>query len=362
MKAKNGCISIAGAGISGLTAAINLAKAGLEVSVYERKKEVGARFLGDWQGLENWTTEADVQTQLQAMQIGINFDCRPMPPLLLTDGEKLNLNCAFKRPVCYLVKRGLITGSLDQGLKEQALSAGVRLHLGQTIPLEQADIIATGPNTREVFAVDKGIIWHSQLPDMAIFLVNDAAAYKGYAYLLIQGGYACLCTVLFDRFSAVNECFERAKTMIGRMVQLDIRSPKSVGGLGSIARETDFVRNNSLLVGEAAGIQDFLWGFGIRTAMQSGYLAARSIIEQTDYPALARAAFQPKIKSGIVTRYLYDKIGGLKAGYQWMGNLVGENPDPVRFFTNAYKMTIIHKIIYPLAQWRLQQKYPKLRL
>lgn len=362
MSIGNRHITIAGAGVSGLTAAINLAKAGLKVSVYERKKAVGSRFLGDWQGLENWSSEADALEHVQAMQLDLNFDCRPMPPLLLTDGDQLQLRCAFKRPVCYLVKRGPIAGSLDLGLKEQALAAGVQLHLGQSISLDKADIIATGPNSREVFAVDKGIVWHSQLPDTAIFLVNDEAAYKGYAYLLIQNGYACLCTVLFDKFNQVNACLEHAKALIGSMVDLDIQSPKTVGGLGSIARETQFTRNSSLLVGEAAGIQDFLWGFGIRTAMQSGFLAARSIIEQTDYPSLARASFVPRIKAGIVTRFLYDKIGALKTGYRWMGKLVGQNPDPIWFFKHAYNLNGVHRLVYPLAQWRLQKKYPHLRL
>jgi flavin-dependent dehydrogenase len=355
-------IVIAGAGVSGLAAAINLAKAGRSVVVYERKPEVGSRFLGDWQGLENWTTAEDVQTQLRNMQFEVNFDCKPMPPLLLTDGADLNMRCAFKRPVCYLVKRGPMAGTLDQGLKAQALAAGVQLRLGESIPLEAADIIATGPNAREVFAVDKGIVWNSDLPDTAIFMVNDDAAYKGYAYLLIHGGYACLCTVLFDRFSAVNECLEHAKTMIGKLVALDIREPKYVGGLGSIAHETEFVRNNSLLVGEAAGIQDFLWGFGIRTAIQSGCLAAQSILRGEHYPTLARAAFQPKIKSGTVTRFLYDKIGSFRAGYGWMSRLAGNSPDPIRFFSGAYKMTVIHKVLYPFARRRMQKKYPKLRL
>lgn len=362
VKTQGGAIRIAGAGVSGLTAAINLAKAGRAVEVFERKPEVGSRFLGDWQGLENWTTEEDVRESLHAMQLDINFECKAMPPLLLTDGRDLNLRCVFKRPVCYLVKRGPMEGSLDSGLKAQALAAGVQLRLGESIPLEQADIIATGPNTREVFAVDKGIVWHSDLPDTAIFLVDDAAAYKGYAYLLVQGGYACLCTVLFERFSAVNECLEQAKKMIGAFVELDIRQPKYVGGLGSIARETHFKRENSLLVGEAAGIQDFLWGFGIRTAMQSGFLAAQCLLHGHDYPTLARATFQPRIQSGIVTRYLYDMIGSWRAGYRWMGRLAGERADPIWFFSGAYKWTPVHKLLYPIAHRKMRQKYPKLRL
>jgi flavin-dependent dehydrogenase len=355
-------VTIAGAGVSGLTAAINLAKAGVEVDVYERKKEVGGRFLGDWQGLENWTTTATVESCLSDMQIDINFDCHALPPLLLTDGHDLQLRCSFQRPVCYLVKRGPAPGTLDQGLKAQALAAGVRLHLGQAIDPAQANIIATGPNSRETFAVDKGIIWQTQLPDMAIFLVNESAAYKGYAYLLIHSGYACLCTVLFDRFQAVNECLEKAKSMIGTLVDLDIQAPRFVGGLGSIALETEFMRGGNLLVGEAAGIQDFLWGFGIRTAMQSGYLAAQSILHQTSYPEMAQNAFHPRIKSGIVTRFLYDKAGSWKSGYKIMGQLAGNRPDPGRFFQNAYKMTVIHQFIYPLARWSMQRKYPKLRL
>lgn len=43
-------IKILGAGISGLIVAINLARAGYKVDVYERNKDVGMRFSGDLQG------------------------------------------------------------------------------------------------------------------------------------------------------------------------------------------------------------------------------------------------------------------------------------------------------------------------
>lgn len=58
-------IKILGAGISGLTAAINLAKAGYKVDVYERNKDVGMRFGGDLQGLENWSDKEDVLEMLR---------------------------------------------------------------------------------------------------------------------------------------------------------------------------------------------------------------------------------------------------------------------------------------------------------
>ncbi len=53
-------IKILGAGISGLTSAIVLSKAGYNVEVYERNDDVGKRFDGDFQGLMNWVFEEDI--------------------------------------------------------------------------------------------------------------------------------------------------------------------------------------------------------------------------------------------------------------------------------------------------------------
>ena len=60
-----GDIRILGAGISGLTAAINLAKAGYTVEVYERNSDCGRRFLGDMQGLDNYSSKKDVLAMLK---------------------------------------------------------------------------------------------------------------------------------------------------------------------------------------------------------------------------------------------------------------------------------------------------------
>ena len=162
--------------------------------------------------LENWSEKTDVTEELKSMNIKVNFDCDPFKEVLATNGKEKTI-LKFSRPAFYLVKRGVIEGSLDQGLKEQAFDNGVIIHFGKTVPEEKADILATGPIIRETFAIDKGIIFRADCKDMAIGLVHDDAAYKGYSYLLVTKGYGCMCTVLFDHFKDVHRCFEATKNM-----------------------------------------------------------------------------------------------------------------------------------------------------
>ena len=43
---------------------------------------------------------------------------------------------------------------------------------------------------------------------------------------------------------------------------------------------------NDFVIGEAGGYQDFLWGFGIRHAFTTGYLAAQAILNGQDWQAV----------------------------------------------------------------------------
>ena len=38
-------------------------------------------------------------------------------------------------------------------------------------------------------------------------------------------------------------------------------------------------KKDQILIGEIAGFQDLLWGFGIRNAVQSGFIASKSILD-----------------------------------------------------------------------------------
>jgi flavin-dependent dehydrogenase len=159
--------TILGSGISGLTAAINLAKKGIATDVYEKNKEVGMRFQGDLQGLENWSEKKDILEELKKINIEINFDCAPFSKVTLTNCSKTR-EIETKRPLFYLVKRGPFPGTIDHGLREQALKLGVNMHFGKTISHNKANIVATGPNPNKLCGVVKGIIFKTNFKDTAI--------------------------------------------------------------------------------------------------------------------------------------------------------------------------------------------------
>lgn len=353
-------IKIAGAGPSGLAAAINLRKAGLAVSVYEKRSDTGKRFHGDLQGLENWSDENDVLDDLARMNIRVNFDCDPFLKLTITNGENSRIS-HYNEPLCYLVKRGIHPNSLDQGLKRQAEEAGVRIYFNQTIPLEEADIVATGPISREIFAVDKGIIFETDLEDTNVFLVNDKAAHRGYAYLLVTGGYGCMCTVLFDHFRELDAYFDSTRSMFAQMFDFEVRNPNPVAGVGSFSTRNVFQKGKSLYVGEAAGIQDLMWGFGIKTAIESGQLAAQCIIEDQDYPGAARAHFNLKQKATLVGRLLWElaRFGNYAIVVNDKVNARPKKRFNLSFF---YNFGLLHKVIYPVAVGVMRRRYPNLRL
>jgi flavin-dependent dehydrogenase len=136
-------VKILGAGPSGLSAGLSLAKAGYEVEVYEKERRVGARFHGDIQGLGNWSDEMDVLERLSRMDLRINFDCRAFHRLTVSNMSREYIFTPAKPPF-YLVKRGSLPGSLDLALLEQAEESGVCLRFGETIPEEGGPSVLSG--------------------------------------------------------------------------------------------------------------------------------------------------------------------------------------------------------------------------
>lgn len=297
-------IHIIGAGLGGLVAAINLTRAGYPVTVYEMYHEVGKRFNHDYQGIENWTTEEDALEFLNHVGISTNFLIEPFGngDFFNPSGEKYNFN--MSRPLFYLIERGSNEWSLDQGLKQQALEFGVNFQWGKKVtkvPKSGKVIISTGPKGAD--AIAKGILFTTTHENYYAVFLGDDIAPQGYAYLLVHEGKATFATCLFEEFPKSFHYFDKALEVMKKHVNIDIQNSKYFGGYFNFSLNQTLVKKNRIYyVGESAGFQDALFGFGIRYAMLSGYLAAQSIIERTSYQKLCEEQILPNMNVSLTNR------------------------------------------------------------
>lgn len=299
-------IKIAGAGISGLTAAINLAKDGFDVGISEKAALVGSRFSGDFQGLENWTGEKDILDLLKEINIKINFKNTPFNDVTFYPPSLDKVEFKTKKPLFYLVKRGK-ENSLDSALMQQALDLGVGIKFNSPADNENCNIIATGP--KRVDALALGINFETELENMAAVILNDRIAAKGYAYLLVVNNEATLATVLFKDIENAKGHLDRAISEFKKISDFEIDNEKKFGGYGNFLIPKSAQENRKLYVGEAAGFQDFLAGYGMKYAFLSGYFAARSVINNENYDKLWKESFLSEMKSTKYNRMILKKIG-----------------------------------------------------
>lgn len=353
----NNHIKIMGAGPAGLAAAITLARENYRVTVYEKNKDCGTRFKGDLQGLENWSSRQDIVQEMTSFGIKTNFDCDPFCSLTGIDAERQTTTFRSQQPFFYLVKRGSRPGTLDQGLKKQALDLGVDIQFNTRVAEDEVDIVASGPNPKRLCALDKGIIFETDAEDAAYGMLDDRSAYKGYSYLLITKGYGCLCTVLFDRFSEIHEQFALVQDSFEQITGIEIKSPSTVGGYGNFSTKNTFVKGRQLYVGEAAGFQDLLWGFGIRIALRSGNLAARCLIEGKDYTVEAKKLLHDGLRTSVVNRAIWEHLGN--PGYRLFLKLSRRSKDPKEFLYNFFQYNIWRRLAFPAALWDLRRRHPK---
>ncbi len=343
-------ITVVGAGPAGLTAAITLAKSGFKVNLFEKNKDVGLRFNGDFQGLENWSDEEDTLDFLKRIGIEINFTCQPYSG---SDGyfygPKLKkFQVQTSRPLFYLIERGSNKNSFDQGLKLQAEQAGVNLRWGEKLETLKEGIAIIGSGPKVADAIAKGFVFKTSLQNTFIGFLNNKIAPKAYAYLLVNNGRATFATCLFKDFKNERVYFERALKTLHTVLDIDIKDPKEFGGYVNFFNKPKLSKNKRFLyVGENAGFQDALWGFGIKYAMLSGYYAAQSVINNTSYSDLCKKHLFSKFQTSLANRWLFAHLTNY--GYSYLLSKLGGLEDVIPPLRKHYNISTSKKIIYQIA-------------
>lgn len=344
-------ISIVGAGPAGLAAAITIAGAGGKARVFEQHADVGGRFHGDFQGIENWTARTDVLEELAAIGIEPRFDHTPFNEFVIFDRSGRDYVCRSGRPLFYIVRRGAEPGTLDQGLKEAAIEQGVEIRFGERVEtLPAGGIVAHGPRRADGIVV--GQVFDCDAPSGAYGIVSNEIAPYGYAYLLVCNGRATLAACMFADFHNERTYLDRASQFFERHVGVRAEGARPFGGFGNFAPDTPLRRGGLLYTGEAAGLQDALFGFGMRLAMRSGHLAGMAMVSRTpeSYESTVRREITPLLRASATNRYLYEHLGprGQRLLLRWASG----SDDIGDWFNRHYRARFRTRLLYPWVRWR----------
>lgn len=341
-------VTIVGAGPAGLACAIVLARAGRAVVVREWHETVGSRFHGDYQGLENWSDERDILDELRAAGIDTGFDCHPVRESTVFDAWGEGYEVRGERPFYYLVRRGSGDGSLDRGLFEQARDAGAEVRFGdRATEIDGLTVLAIGPRVADAIAA--GYVFETDLPDGSWAAFKNALAPLGYSYLLIHDGRGTVASCMFTGFKHQAEYVARTVAFFREKTGLEMRDPRPFGGYANFRLPRTAVQGGHLVVGEQAGFQDALAGFGMRYALRSGVLAARSLLEGTDYTRLWRREFLPLLRTGTANRLIFNSIG--ERGWRWALRGLSRS-DPEGKLLRLYRPSVLTRFVYPIARLR----------
>ncbi|HED15444.1 MAG TPA: NAD(P)/FAD-dependent oxidoreductase [Gammaproteobacteria bacterium] len=346
-------VEIAGAGPAGLTAAIQLAQAGCKVIVHERHKEVGHRFGRDFQGLENWTTEEDVLSLFRSQGLTTDFVTGPCHKVTVFDYKDQMYELHTDEPLFYLVERGPGAGSLDSALLRQAIGLGVDVRFNSRLrEMKGEGILAAGPGAADAIAV--GYHFDTDMEDGYWAICDDNLAPQGYAYLLVMKGRGTVKTCMFSGFKQEKMYVQRTLDAFERLVGLTMKNPHAHGGTGNFLLPRSAYSGLHPLVGEHAGFQDTLWGFGMRLAIGSGRLAARSLVTHENYDKLWKRELKPQLEASVVNRVLYSLCGN--RGYRRVLSMLVNRPDIRSSLRRQYQMSLSKRLAKPWAVRRYTSK------
>ncbi len=288
-------VRIAGAGLSGMTAALVLARGGRQVEVFDSKTALLPSSGPHSEGIRNYRS-IDALGELRAA----GFDLAPFATVQRTVRASPHARTELVGPAHYLFQRGREPESVDQTLYRSAQGAGARFHFGATLDPREADVVATGPPKDETQILGAGYTFSAAgsplRRDVACALFDNDIAPAGYLAITPGIDYHSIYSVSWSEFD-----YERLLARVQKA--FEVPWVKEILGtstfVGKIHGRAHFVRDpiqhaersGALVVGEAGGFQDAVAGFGFRYAAMTGALAARSLLEGQDYRGLLREAF-----------------------------------------------------------------------
>lgn len=268
-------VRILGGGLSGLATAVLVARRGIGVEVRDRRRGGGGRFAGGFQILENGSCEEDVLEELERLGLRPRCQLVPLNTAVLVDASSRRWEVHSDSPYAYLVRRGGGEGTVDDWLRREAEAAGVSLDVGTETPSWRADVHATGP--RYADGVAREVVFRTSHPDLMAVLFDPRLTPTGYAYLFVSKGLGTMGAAQVRRKAELRENARHAFTTLRHEFPMPMEDVHEHVQYMNFGLPRHLQSNGSWYVGEAAGVQEFLFGLGNRLGFRSAALVADAI-------------------------------------------------------------------------------------
>jgi len=286
--ATNGDATIYGAGMSGLVAAIDLARQGYEVAVHEREKGFGGDSIYN---PSTHTTSIDVERTSEYVGIDLSPAFHPLQYCPFYFHET-----TFEPPLhvldLYAVERGNRPTSLDSLLYEEAQKLGVRFEFAS--PLRKEDlpnlpedtIIACGlaPGAYEMLDIPY-LRWYGWISRGEIGFSNISWIWIDEA--ISEYGYMSTCNnyyfnLLFSIRHVDRASLEKYQDFMVRREGVEHDDWQYVSGAVPLARPENprLFHKGFIMCGTISGAMDPFFWFGILGALITGKIAAMAIYDR----------------------------------------------------------------------------------
>jgi len=156
-----------------------------------------------------------------------------------------------------------------------------------------AELVAWGP--RQADGVAREVVFSSDLADTIAVLFDPTLTPTGYAYLFCLGGHATFGVAQVRGVRGLAAAQRAAWSVFrGALGDFAVRDQRQAGQFMNFSLPAHLrAADGRWYVGEAAGVQDFLFGLGNRLAVRSAVLAADGVLGRWDAARFRREIVAP---------------------------------------------------------------------
>jgi flavin-dependent dehydrogenase len=343
-------IQIVGAGLSGMTAAVILAREGHEVTVVDAQKGIGGS-----PSLHPSVHGTPVQLKELNEYTGIDFapgfNKTVQYPRFYYKTKLITMPPYTKYNSAYCIERGPRPSSIDNYLYKLAKDAGVKFEFGQRVDvmkLPAGTIVATGLSIKEYeqlgIAAERLYGWWSykEIEEKT----NDVYTIMGpfssdYGYIGITNGMEY--NLLFSHHPVTQKNKDDYLKILSRLGAGGYKEPW-VDESMCMPSEAKQFSNGLILAGTLGGMIEPFWGYGIVGAIVSGKIAAKTAIDKEagmkDYAKFTAGFAEKSARHRKLVSYpSFVRAAMMRGGIAWVRlqcvfdkKLATSPRDPVRWF------------------------------